>query len=209
MSSAGERVWGGNTSGQGVVSVSSSWRAAGRALATALLAGLVLLTGAAPAAAHNTLISSDPADGAAVATAPQAVRLTFDLPVQEMAATTTVTVTGPDGTRWERGPARVAGSKVTTGLGSLGPAGRYVVAFRVLSEDGHPVSGTVDFELTEPGSSPSPSPSSPSPAAPAAAGDQGARGGGGRSDMPVWPWLLGAVVLVGAGGAAALRVGRR
>lgn len=188
------------------------WPAAGRVLATTLLVGLVLVTGATPAAAHNTLTSSDPSDGTSVATAPQAVTLTFDLPVQQIAATTTVTVTGPDGTRWERGPAKAAGNEVRTGLDSLGPAGRYVVAYRVLSEDGHPVSGTVEFELTEPGSAPaqsSPSQPASSQAAPAAVGDQGARGDGGRSDMPVWPWLLGGVVLVGAGGAAALRVGRR
>lgn len=133
MSSAGARPRGGVRSVVDVAKVRFSWRAGARAVGSALLLGLMLLTSAGPAAAHTALVSSDPADGAEVAAAPPAVTLTFNLPVQEFAA---VTVTGPGGTRWEQGPARVAGDTVTTELDSLGPAGRYVVAYRVVSAAG-------------------------------------------------------------------------
>jgi hypothetical protein len=80
-----------------------------------------------------------------------------------------------------------------------------------VSEDGHPVSGGVAFTLTRPGpgagasASPDGPTAGPSAApAPAAAAPAPESSGG----MPVWPWVVGAVVLVGGGVVAALRLGR-
>ena len=85
--------------------------------------------------------------------------------------------------------------------------------YRVVSDDGHPVTGTVSFTLTAPGPggalpTPSAAAAAPVPApAPAAVDPQASIQ---QSDgAPVWPWLVGAVVLVGAGAAAALRLGRQ
>lgn len=178
-----------------------------RALALALLTGLALLTAAAPALAHTRLVGSDPADGASLATAPDRVALTFNEAMQ--ADFSTVTVVGPDGAEWQTGEVAASGDTVTVAVRPLGPAGRYEIGYRVVSDDGHPVAGSVAFTLTAPGpgaaaATPEAPPSTQAPA-PAAARPAPAEDGGGA---PVWPWLVGAVVLVGAGVTAALRMGR-
>lgn len=166
-----------------------------RAGAVGLLTALLILGAAGPAAAHNVLISSSPPAGAQLSTGPERVELVFDLPVQQ--SFSTLTVTGPGGTVWEAGPPRVSGQTVSVDVLPLGPAGRYVAAYRILSADGHPVSGQVSFTLTRPGGG-LPGPARSGPASP------GGAGGG----TPAWPWVLGAGVLLVAGIAAAWRVSR-
>ncbi len=177
-----------------------------RAVALTLLCGLALLLGAGQALAHTRLIGSDPADGASLATAPSRVSLTFNENMQ--AEFTTVNVIGPDGAMWSTGPVGVDGPTVGIDLRPLGPAGAYQVGYRVVSDDGHPVAGAITFTLTAPGpgAAVDPAPSaSPAPPAPAAASAVPAETGGGP---PVWPWIAGAVLLVGGGVVAALRLGR-
>jgi len=90
----------------------------------AVLVLLMLATGiglAGPAAAHNVLISSDPADGSTLQTAPTTVRLTFDQPVQNFEPV--VTVLGPDGQRYESGTPQVDSNVVTNTIGALPSAG--------------------------------------------------------------------------------------
>ncbi len=67
-------------------------------LVVCLGAGLGL---AGPAAAHNVLIASDPADGAVLQQSPTVISLTFDQPVQDFQPV--VTVLGADGQRYESG----------------------------------------------------------------------------------------------------------
>jgi len=114
----------------------------------AVLVLLMLATGiglAGPAAAHNVLISSDPADGSTLQTAPTTVRLTFDQPVQNFEPV--VTVLGPDGQRYESGTPQVDSNVVTNTIGALPSAGAYSIAYRIVSADGHPVEGQIRFEL--------------------------------------------------------------
>lgn len=177
-------------------------------LALLVFVGLALLGGASPAVAHNELIGSDPPDGATVASSPSQVRLTFDLPLKP--GFSTVTLTGPDSSQWQAGPPAEAGAVVSAPVRALGPAGQYTIAYQVLSADGHPVRGAVQFTLTTPGSgavAASPVQSGTDRFNPtgsnAAATDTGSPG-----DTPVWPWLAGAGVLLMAGVVVALRVGR-
>lgn len=74
---------------------------------------------------------------------PGQVRLTFDEPVR--AGYDTISVIGPNGEQWAAGPARVEDSSVIAPVRELGPAGTYAVRFRILSNDGHPVTGKVTF----------------------------------------------------------------
>jgi methionine-rich copper-binding protein CopC len=175
-----------------------------RTAAVTVLAGLALLLGAAPALAHTRLQSSDPADGASLDSAPETVALTFNEPMSPEFST--ITVVGPDGTHYEDGAVTAEEGTISTRLLPLGPAGRYEIGYRVVSADGHPVTGSVAFSLTTPGpggtGAAEPS-AAPAPAAPPAAA--AAEDGGGA---PVWPWVVGAVVLVGAGVVVALRLGR-
>ncbi len=169
-----------------------------RTLAVASLVGLVLLVGAGPAAAHNVLVGSDPPDGASVAAGPSRVTLRFDLPVRE--GFNTLIVVGPDGLGYQNGPPEVGGSTVGASVGPLGPAGRYEIRYRIVSDDGHPVSGKVGFTLTAAGTGTGVPLEAANAATPAPAGDSGA---------PLWPWLVaGAGVLVVAGLLVGLRLGR-
>ncbi|WP_241249455.1 copper resistance CopC family protein [Rhodococcus sp. X156] len=176
----------------------SGARASLRAAGVILLLGLALLVGAGPASAHSYLVSSDPADGAEVATSPAQVALTFNEPLQP--AFGSVSVVGPDGNQWSTGSATITGSTATVALTELGPAGRYTVAYRVLSADSHPVTGTVSFTLTTPGTG------TPGPAVGAVGSEQPADSDG----VPAWPFVVGAAVLVLALGlVVGLRSGPR
>ncbi|HEY0187519.1 MAG TPA: copper resistance CopC family protein [Cellulomonas sp.] len=113
------------------------------ALVALLLASVVLVAGAARAQAHNVFLGSDPADGAAVATAPERVTLTFDQPAQALG--TEILVTDPEGTQVSDGAPELVDSTVSQALAGTLPAGTYTVTWRVTSADGHPISGTLTF----------------------------------------------------------------
>ena len=115
------------------------------ALAAAALAGVALLLGAAPAAAHNTLTGSTPADDSTVTDPVTEVVLEFDQAVQTEFAQ--VAVLGADQTPYGSGAPAVVGRTVTQAVEPL-PDGRYDVSYRVISADGHPVSGTISFAAT-------------------------------------------------------------
>jgi methionine-rich copper-binding protein CopC len=180
-----------------------------RGAAVGLVATLALLLGASPAFAHAEFESSDPADGASLATGPSTISVTFSDTMQQ--GFNELTVIGPDGTtHYENGEVLADGDTVSVGVNPLGPAGRYQIGYRVLSDDGHPVSGSVAFTLTAPGpaaaqlaSSAAAAPA-PADAAPAPVAQQDTGSGG----SPVWPWIVGAVVLVAAGVFVAMRLGR-
>ena len=168
-----------------------------RVLAVVALMATALIVGQGTALAHDVLLNTDPADGGQVSASPQEVRLSFNEPVQP--GYDTVTVVGPGQTYWTDAPPQIAGSTVIEPVHPLGPTGSYVVSYRILSHDGHPVEGKVTFTLTKPGTgTPVPRPNGT-----VAATSQANAGG-----MPIWPWLVAAVVLVAAGLLLALRLGR-
>ena len=119
-------------------------RTAARLAAAALTvagAGLLLLAGAGPAAAHARLVRAVPADGTTLQTAPSRVSLVFD---EEMRPPSTIVVTGPAGVEVQRGTVAVADDTATVAV-QLTATGTYRVAFRVVSADGHPVTGVTSF----------------------------------------------------------------
>lgn len=147
-----------------------------RLTVVALLTAIAAIGPAVPASAHNVLLSSNPADGAVLQAGPTTVRLTFDQPVENFQPV--VTVLGPDGQRYESGAPQVDSTEVTASVGALPGAGDYVIAYRVVSADGHPVAGEIRFRLDAPTSSGAPvsgpvsstpgsAPSSPAPSSPA------------------------------------------
>lgn len=171
-----------------------------RLLAVLTLAGLGLFALAAPASAHNSLISSNPSNDASMAAGPQTIVLTFDQPVQEGDGLNSVAVTGPDGKEWQGGPATVDSNVVSAPVRELGPKGVYTVGYRIVSADGHPVSGKVTFTLTTAGNG-TPAPASANVDTASQSTD------GSDSGLPIWVWLVGAGVLLGAGLFVALRIG--
>lgn len=113
----------------------------------AVMTGTLVLV-AVPAQAHDALLGSEPADAAVLTDAPTQVVLTFAGPQAEIGAE--VVVTGPDGAAWSDGAAVVAGSTVTQPLKGGLPGGAYVVQWRSVAGDGHPVDGTFSFTLDPP-----------------------------------------------------------
>ncbi|WHT19563.1 copper resistance protein CopC [Crossiella sp. CA-258035] len=168
-----------------------------RLLATLVIAGAALLGSAAPAFAHNVLSDSNPKAKSEVEAGPAEVMLKFDQEVQD--GFNTVTVTGPNGTRWEGGTPKVNGAVVTAPLLPLGPAGEYTIGYRILSADGHPVTGAVPFTLTKAGNG-TPTTNTLSPSAEGSTNAQAEDSSG----TPVWLWIIGAAVLLIAGVAVAL-----
>jgi copper resistance protein C len=170
-------------------------------LAVLALVGLGLFALAAPASAHNSLISSNPDDNASLDAGPRTVVLTFDQPVQEGEGLNSVAVIGPDGKEWQGGSAEVDSNVVSAPVRELGPAGVYTIGYRIVSADGHPVSGKLVFTLTEAGDG--------TPAPDGANGTSAASTGGGDAStgLPIWVWLVGAALLLGAGLVVALRIG--
>lgn len=158
--------------------------------ALGLLLGGFALTGTA--FAHNVLSGSDPADGASLDSAPSRVRLTFNQPVQP--SFSTVIVVGPDGGQYGDGAPRVTGDTVELSVRPLGPAGRYTIGYRVISDDGHPVTGSIGFTLATAGPGAPSTPGAPAPGAPGRPGAPGAAAPGapGAPGAPANPRVPGA-----------------
>ncbi|MGL5853020.1 MAG: copper resistance CopC family protein [Phycicoccus sp.] len=111
---------------------------------------------------HAKLTAASPADGSTVATARE-VRLTFNEEPNEQFVQ--MTVDGPGGSVAEGEPV-VKDRTLTQALVADLPPGEHTATYRIVSVDGHPVSGTVRFTTTATaGSSASPT-SSPSATSP-------------------------------------------
>jgi len=116
--------------------------AASALLATALVATLT----AAPAWAHNSLVEASPAKNATLTEAPEQVELTF---LQKLDPDLlTIVVTGAD-----KQPVPVGAPEADGKVGRVAfeqpPAnGAYTVAYRVVSQDGHPVQGSYKFTVS-------------------------------------------------------------
>lgn len=161
------------------------------ALAGLMLAVLAVLAvaGAGVASAHATRIAAVPADGAKLTQSPPRVSATFNEALQSGFAA--MTVVGPDGNLWSEPAPQVQGAVLSVGVRPLGPAGTYTVNYRATSADGHVVSGSWRFELAVAGSG------TPGPSVTAAEPPDDA--------IPVWPFVAGAAVVVGAGAWWAVR----
>jgi len=126
------------------------------ALGLALFTSLISATSAS---AHAELVKITPELNAQLSTAPKDVVLEFNEPVSTSFAT--VVVTTAAGVSMTSGKPMVVGAKVTQALNPRLAAGAYRVAFRVVSADGHPVTGESGFTLRL-ASTTSPSMSAPS-----------------------------------------------
>jgi methionine-rich copper-binding protein CopC len=118
-----------------------------RTLALMTAVAALLIGTAAPAQAHDVLVSTSPADGSSTAVAPGKVVLTFSEPA--LGVGSVVVVTGPAGPA-QAGAAVVVAKTVSQQLRPGSPAGRYRVVWRVSSADGHPVSGQFSFTARAP-----------------------------------------------------------
>ncbi|SDO60331.1 copper resistance CopC family protein [Geodermatophilus sp. DSM 45219] len=110
------------------------------------LVGLWLGAGVAtapPAAAHAELVSTDPGEGARLEEAPEQVTLTFTEGVSLGAGY--ARVLDAAGERVDAGTATVEGDSVVVPLRGDLPDDGYLVTYRVVSADSHPISGAFSF----------------------------------------------------------------
>ncbi len=109
---------------------------------------MLLVTTAVPAGAHAQLESTDPVQGSVVLVAPTQVVLHFGEPVEIDFGS--LRVLGPDGRRVDSGGTHHPDGDshaVAISLPAHLPRGTYVVAWRVISADSHPVHGAFVFSV--------------------------------------------------------------
>ena len=111
-----------------------------------VLAGLAALLSAlciaSAAWAHATLLSSEPADGSVLALPPKMVQLHFN----ESVAPAVIGVIDAGG-RARDVATRAVGQSVLIVLPDDLPQGTQIVSYRVVSQDGHPVAGSMVFSI--------------------------------------------------------------
>lgn len=112
----------------------------------ALLVAAIALVVPASAMAHARLTRAEPVAGTLQTPGPGTVRLTFSEPVAERFSI--VRVTDAQGAEMTAGPVRRTGSGngISVALRDGGP-GWYLVVWRVISADGHPVRGAFTYAV--------------------------------------------------------------
>lgn len=121
-------------------------RAVRRILALVVALVAVGLAWPASAGAHATLQESRPANEEILSAGPEQVSLRFDEPVTVVGSG--LRVFGPDGGRVDRGRAEADGATIGIDVDAA-QRGTYTMSWRVLSEDGHNLSGSFVFHVGE------------------------------------------------------------
>ncbi|MCD0442319.1 copper resistance protein CopC [Glycomyces sp. A-F 0318] len=192
------------------------------ALLLAAAAGGALALGlASPASAHAALTGTDPEDGAVLAEAPASVSATFSETLD--GPSTEIAVTDATGATVDVADPTFDGDTFTQPMLYTAP-GEYTVAFRVISEDGHRVDGSLSFtveaipeDLYAPGSAPTQAPSSDAATSAAPTTEEAAEPEATDAAEPedsntgatLAAILLGLLVVVGGGVILVRTVGRK
>ena len=168
-------------------------------LAAAALAAASVLLATAPASAHDELVSTAPAAGSTLETLPAELTLTFSGVLATDAGTSEVAVTDAAGTSLADGAPVVADTVLTQPL--TGEAsGVVTVLWKVVSSDGHPISGEFSFTVTAPAptETATPTPTQSETAAPTAEPTPTATPAppAGDETTDLRPWFIGALLLL-------------
>lgn len=106
---------------------------------------LMALAVAPSAAAHTSLVSSDPADGSLITVAPQQAELVFNEELLESAVS--ISILDANEQVVSTTVAEAAGTTVIVPFPSGLPDGEYRLAYRVVSGDGHPITDEIRFTI--------------------------------------------------------------
>jgi methionine-rich copper-binding protein CopC len=186
-----------------------------KTLITLALASLAVFAIASPASAHNVVVQSSPTADSTITELPAAFSITTNEPMLTLGgenAGFALQVTDAAGRFYGDGCLTVAGSTMATGA-TLGEPGVYTLVWQIVSEDGHPASGSFGFTWApapdaprtqgaaspptcqpvaeEPTATPTPAPTAVDTAGPSHAQD------GGTPDLPLVTvlWIGGGVLL--------------
>lgn len=182
-----------------------------RAIAAAAAALLLTLGGvlvASPASAHDELVSTDPAADAVLDALPAQLTLTFSGELATDPGATELQITDAAGTTLADGEPLVEGTTVTQPLGGAA-SGVVTVLWKVVSSDGHPISGEFAFSVP---TTPTPTPTPTTSATPSNSPTESATPAPVETAVPVdsdedstfadvWPWVVGGLLLAAVGGA--------
>ncbi|WP_295855570.1 copper resistance CopC family protein [uncultured Microbacterium sp.] len=174
-------------------------------LAAGLLAAAALFVPASPAAAHDELVSTDPAAGASLQALPAQITFTYSADILTDAGATVIEVTDSSGASLADGTPTVSGTEVTQALKGAA-SGTVTVKWRVVSSDGHPIDGDFAFSVpaaavtpsatATPTASASPAPAPAESATPAQTPNATPLPAEDASTPSPLPWILLAVLLV-------------
>ncbi len=135
-----------------------------RVIALIALAAFATIPFGLPAAsAHSQLVSTSPVDGAVLDSAPGLVSFTFDEPL--LAGTDTISINDDQGNVIVSVDATVEGSTISAPWPVGTGPGDFQIAYRVVSDDGHPVTGAIMVTIAAASSQQSAQPSASAPAA--------------------------------------------
>lgn len=157
-------------------SVRSAWSRI--AAFSAGIAALLILTVAGPASAHDELLGSTPSPDERLSAAPTSVVLTFSAAIMHEGAE--IVVVDAAGKDWTDGDPVIDTNTLTVPVSADMPDAGYLVEWRVVSSDGHPISGTIPFAVGDA------TPLQSSQAIPDAGGD----------GVSVVPFVVGGIVVV-------------
>lgn len=115
-------------------------------LATVAIALVALMATSTSSAAHSQLISSTPSDTESLDTAPANISLLFNEDLLDLGQQ--IVLEGADGVEIPTDEGTVDGPNFSTEILEELTAGDYTVTWRVVSADGHPISGTFTFTVT-------------------------------------------------------------
>ena len=135
------------------------------ALAATTATVFVLSVAMAPTtSAHADLQVSTPEDGESLDIAPEEIRLTFSEELfEELVEISILDAAGDLYSTIEVEQTPPPGTDVIFPWPAQAPPGDYSIAYRVVSADGHPVTGTISFSYAATAAEPSPSDTAPQP----------------------------------------------
>ncbi|NRQ51744.1 copper resistance CopC family protein [Aeromicrobium stalagmiti] len=130
-----------------------------RTLIAAAVTTLAIAVTPSAASAHAALADSNPKDGATLTALPDQVTISLNEPVRDPAQ---IAVLDESGTRVNSKTVTVADKTASSQILDQPAPGKYTMSYRVVSADGHSVTGTINFAIE------APTPPTPTAAAPPA-----------------------------------------
>lgn len=197
-------------------------------LTTLLLTGASVLGAASPAAAHDDLVSSYPQADSTIPDSPDEITLTFSGDLTDMEGASVIEVLDEQGSNIATDAPGISGASITQHLVPAA-AGLFTVRWKVVSADGHPISGEYSYSVepvilgsdadegspTNPNPSPSgggtdvsaPAPSDTSSETPKRYG--GTPAGGGESESLPLLIIIAFAAILGGGAFGVFLAGRK
>jgi copper transport protein len=123
-----------------------------RVFVVAMIGWATLLLPATPASAHAALVTATPEPGSVVGSAPEVITVTFSEGITPVPSRTQVLA--PDGKRIT-GDVTASGASLRIEVRRPDqPLGTYLVSYRIISGDSHPVGGAMTFSVGAPSARP-------------------------------------------------------